>query len=367
METFIKGMDISSLKELEELGAKYYMNGQEKGLLEILKEYRVNSIRLRLWNDPYSETGIPYGAGTSDLETTMELGRRVLDMGFGFLLDLHYSDFWADPGKQRIPKAWRGLDEAQLEKAVYGFTRNTLLTMKEQHVFPTLIQVGNELSNGLLWPYGKVPNYDTIARFINAGIRAVRSVDSQIPIMLHLDNGGNNTLYREWFDAFMKRGEDFQIIGLSYYPFWHGTLQQLEDNMRDISERYGKELIVAEVSMGHTLRDYKDYEKLPDEARKGMAAKPELAAKVEYPMTLQGQCDFMQDFLTRISRVKGARGFYYWEPGWLPVPGSGWANEEALAFIEEKGPGGNEWANQALFDYDGNALPALEIIKDFRP
>jgi len=367
MEIFIKGMDISSLKELETLGAKYYMNGQEKGLLEILKAYGVNSIRLRLWNDPCSETGIPYGAGTSDLETTMALGRRVLAMGFGFLLDLHYSDFWADPGKQRIPKDWRGLDEAQLEKAVYDFTRNTLLTMKEQHVFPTLIQVGNELSNGLLWPYGKVPNYDTIARFINAGIRAVRGVDSQIPIMLHLDNGGNNKLYREWFDAFMKRGEDFQIIGLSYYPFWHGTLQQLEDNMRDISERYGKELIVAEVSMGHTLRDYKDYEKLPDEARKGMAVKPELAAKAEYPMTLQGQCDFMQDFLTRISRVKGARGFYYWEPGWLPVPGSGWANEEALAYIEEKGPGGNEWANQALFDYDGNALPALEIIKDFRP
>ena len=367
METFIKGMDVSSLKELEELGAKYYMDGQEKGLLEILKAYGVNSIRLRLWNDPYSESGVPYGAGTSDLNTTMELARRVLDMGFGFLLDIHYSDFWADPGKQRIPKAWRGMSVEELEAAVYDFTRSTLLTMRSEHVFPTMIQVGNELSNGLLWPYGKVPNYDNIARFINAGIRAVRSVDQEIPIMLHLDNGGNNALYREWFDEFMKRGEDFQIIGLSYYPFWHGTLQQLEDNMRDISGRYGKELIVAEVSMGHTLEDYKDYEKLSDEQRKGMAAKPELAAKIEYPMTHQGQCEFMQDFLTRIAGIKGCRGFYYWEPGWLPVPGSGWANEEALAYIEEKGPGGNEWANQALFDYDGNALPALKTIKDYQP
>ena len=367
METFIKGMDVSSLKELEELGAKYYMDGQEKGLLEILKAYGVNSIRLRLWNDPYSESGVPYGAGTSDLNTPMELARRVLDMGFGFLLDIHYSDFWADPGKQRIPKAWRGMSVEELEAAVYDFTRSTLLTMRSEHVFPTMIQVGNELSNGLLWPYGKVPNYDNIARFINAGIRAVRSVDQEIPIMLHLDNGGNNALYREWFDEFMKRGEDFQIIGLSYYPFWHGTLQQLEDNMRDISGRYGKELIVAEVSMGHTLEDYKDYEKLSDEQRKGMAAKPELAAKIEYPMTHQGQCEFMQDFLTRIAGIKGCRGFYYWEPGWLPVPGSGWANEEALAYIEEKGPGGNEWANQALFDYDGNALPALKTIKDFQP
>ena len=119
--------------------------------------------------------------------------------------------------------------------------------------------------------------------------------------------------------------------------------------------------------MGHTMEDYKEYEKLADEERKGMATKPELAAKIEYPMTESGQSDFMQDFMTRISRVKGSRGFYYWEPGWLPVPGSGWANTEALAYIEEQGPGGNEWANQALFDYNGNALQALETIRKFQP
>lgn len=325
----------------------------------------MNSIRLRLWNDPYSEAGVPYGAGSNDLETTTELAKRVLANGMGFLLDLHYSDFWADPGKQRIPKAWRGMDVPQLEQAVYDYTRQVLVSLKEQEAFPTMIQVGNELSNGLLWPYGKVPQYDNIARFLNAGIRAVRSVDPDLPVMLHLDNGGNNALYREWFDEFMKRGEEFEVIGLSYYPFWHGTLQDLEDNMHDISGRYGKELIVAEVSMGHTMEDYASYEQLGENERKGMATKPELAAKVEYPMTPRGQSDFMQDFLTRISRVKGTRGFYYWEPGWLPVPGSGWANDEALAYIEEKGPGGNEWANQALFNYRGNALEALDTIRDF--
>ena len=262
MESFIKGMDVSSLKELEELGAKYYKDGQEKELLEILKEYGVNSIRLRLWNDPYSESGVPYGAGTNDLRTTTELAKRVLAKGMGFLLDLHYSDFWADPGKQRIPKAWRGMDVPQLEQAVYDYTRQVLVSLKEQDAFPTMIQVGNELSNGLLWPYGKVPQYDNIARFLNAGIRAVRSVDPDLPVMLHLDNGGNNALYREWFDEFMKRGEEFEVIGLSYYPFWHGTLQDLEDNMHDISARYGKELIVAEVSMGHTMEDYASYEQL---------------------------------------------------------------------------------------------------------
>lgn len=367
MKPFIKGMDVSSLKELEQLGAKYYQDGQEKGLLEILKAYGANSVRLRLWNDPYSESGVPYGAGTNDLAVTLELGRRALDMGYGFLLDLHYSDFWADPGKQRVPKAWRGMDGPELEQAVYRFTRQTLLDMKEKDVFPTMIQVGNELSNGLLWPYGKRPAYDHIAGLLNAGIRAVRSVEPDLPVMLHLDNGGNNALYREWFDAFMERGEEFEVIGLSYYPFWHGTLGQLEDNMQDLAVRYGKALNVAEVSTGHTLRDYAEYEKLPPQKRKGMASKPELAAKVEYPMTPEGQSDFMQDFMTRIARVPGCQGFYYWEPGWLPVPGSGWAGEEALAYIEEKGPGGNEWANQALFDYDGHALKALETIRDFEP
>ena len=177
----------------------------------------------------------------------------------------------------------------------------------------------------------------------------------------------NNALYREWFDEFMKRGEDFEIIGLSYYPFWHGTLQQLEDNMHDIAERYGKELVVAEVSMGHTMEDYKEYEKLADEERKGMATKPELAAKIEYPMTESGQSDFMQDFMTRISRVKGSPGLLLLGAGLAAVPGSGWANTEALAYIEEQGPGGNEWANQALFDYNGNALQALETIRKFQP
>lgn len=366
MKSFIKGMDISSLNELERLGARYYQDGQERELVGLLKDYGTNAVRLRLWNDPYSESGVPYGAGTNDLDTTVRLGRRALDKGMDFLLDLHYSDFWADPGKQCIPKAWRGMDVPQLEQAVYDFTRQTLTELKDRGAFPTMVQVGNELSNGLLWPYGRVPDYDRIAGFVSAGIRAVRSVAPGLPVMLHLDNGGNNALYREWFDEYVKRGEDFEVIGLSYYPFWHGTLQDLEDNMHDISARYGKELIVAEVSMGHTMEDYASYEKLSADRRKGMATKSELAAKIEYPMTEDGQSDFMQDFLTRISRVKGCRGFYYWEPAWLPVPGSGWANEDALAYVGEEGPGGNEWANQALFDYRGNALKALETIRDFR-
>lgn len=362
---FIKGMDVSTLLEEEACGAKYYDHGQEADLFDILKNYGVNSIRLRLWNNPYDEAGNPYGAGTNDLEKTIILARRAKEHGMGWLLDFHYSDFWADPGKQIVPKAWRGLNEAELEQAVYDYTVEVMQRLEREEILPSMVQVGNELTNGLLWPMGKKPEYDNMARYINAGIRGVRFVDRQVPIMIHLDNGGFNEMYVDWFEHFMERGEPFEVIGLSYYPFWHGTLEQLEFNVRDMARRYGKQLVIAEVSMGFTMEDYRDREKLPKDELKGMATRTELVENLEYPMSPQGQADFMQDIMTRIQSIPGGAGFYYWEPAWIPVCGCGWANEAALLYTGEQGPGGNEWANQALFDYDGNVLPALEVIRDF--
>lgn len=371
MQTYIKGMDVSSLDEIEQLGAKFYDNGKEDDLLAILKSYDVNYIRLRLWNDPKSPDKEPYGAGNTDYATTLRMAKRVKAFGLRFLLDLHYSDFWADPGKQRKPKAWEDYNADQLEKAVYDFTKEIMTGFIKEGASPDMVQVGNELTNGLLWPEGQVPHYDNIARFVSAGIRAVKETCPLAKIMIHLDNGGNNELYRNWFDQYIhvNKGEDFDIIGLSYYPFWHGTLDDLAYNMNDIAKRYGKELVVAEVSMGHTTEDYIDYEKLAPKKRKGMATKPELCAKVPFPMTKEGQCDFMKAFLQTLENVPAnrGRGFFYWEPAWLPVQGSGWALEPALPYIKEKGPCGNEWANQALFDYDGNALPALQVIKEYSP
>ena len=376
---YYKGMDISTLLEVEKCGGKFFDNGEEKNVLDILAAYDVNAVRIRLWNDPYSEDGKPYGAGTNDFASVVELSKRAKEKGFDILLDYHYSDFWADPGKQFIPKAWKEYSVEELEKAVYDYTKETLLSLKKENLLPDMVQVGNELSNGLLWPYGKVPEYDNIARFVSAGIKAVREVSDiavadgtrveKILVMIHLDNGGNNALYREWFDNYVKRGEDFDIIGLSYYPFWHGSLDMLQRNIQDIAVRFGKELIIAEVSMGYTMEDYASYEKLSPEMRKGMATRPALVENIDYPMTKDGQKAFMEDLFGRIASVpegKG-RGFFYWEPAWIPVPGSGWATEESLKYIEDKGPCGNEWANQALFDYDGNALPTLLAVKDYRP
>ena len=368
MSKFVKGMDLSTLLEMERCGAKYFDQGKEMDILDIMKSYDVDTIRLRLWNDPKSETGEPYGAGNNDLAETIAIGKRVSDAGFGVLLNFHYSDFWADPGKQIKPKAWASYGVEELEKAVYDFTKESLTAVLDAGVNVTMIQVGNELSNGLLWPEGKMPNYDNIAKFVSAGIRACREIKADIPLMIHLDNGGKNELYRDWFDHYVERGEDFDYIGLSYYPFWHGSLKALDDNMNDIAVRYGKELIVAEVSMGYTMEDYKSYEKLEDSERKGYATRQELVDKIEYPMTVQGQVDFTKDFLNRVAHVADDKGcgFFWWEPAWIPVPGSGWATPASLKYMNDSGPCGNEWANQALFDYKGNALPTLEVIRDFK-
>lgn len=371
---YIKGMDLSTLLELERLGAKYFDGGVERDILDIMKDYGVNAVRLRIWNDPWNASHESYGAGENDVPTTLAIAKRVSEKGFGVLLNFHYSDFWADPGKQFKPKAWEGMSTQELTEAVYDFTYETMELFKKEGVNVTMVQVGNELSNGLLWPDGRLDvdsgifEYDNIAGFVSAGIRAVRKSDASIPVMIHLDNGGRNELYRRWFDNYVARGEDFDVIGLSYYPFWHGTMDELIANMNDMAERFHKDLIIAEVSMGYTMEDYQAYEKLPEGERKGYATKPRLVEKIEFPMTREGQADFMKTLMERMETVSGgrARGFFWWEPAWIPVPGSGWATPASLAYIHDAGPCGNEWANQALFDYDGNVLPALGVIRDFQ-
>ena len=364
----IRGADVSTLLEVEECGGKFFDGeGNPGDALEILKANGVGLIRLRLWNDPYDRDGTPYGAGTNDLKRTEILAKRAKSLGLPWLLAFHYSDFWADPGKQITPKAWQGLTGEALERAIYEYTLWVLKELRAQNLLPRYVAVGNELSNGLLWPEGRYPNFPAIARYVSAGIRAVREIDPEIRVMIHLDNGGKNSLYREWFDSYFDcGGEDFDLIGLSYYPFWHGSMADLRANMRDVAERYGKDLLVAETSMGFTLEDYAGYEGLSKDERKGMAATAKLAGRIEYPMTPEGQRQFLLDLADAIKSVPEGRGlgFIYWEPAWIPVPGSEWANAAALRYTGERGPGGNEWANQALFDYNGRALPALGAIRD---
>ena len=368
MNSWITGMDLSTLLEVERCGGKFYNHGVLGDAMDILKSYGMNMVRLRLWNDPFDENGNSYGAGGNDIETTLTLAKRAKEKGVGWLLDFHYSDFWTDPEKQTLPKAWRGMTEEEVEQEVHRYTKKVLKRCKAEEILPQMVAVGNEITNGLLWPYGKMPNYGNIAKLVNAGIHAVREIDPNIAVMIHLDNGGNNELYRNWLDHYIANGgETFDCIGLSYYPFWHGSMQMLRENLNDLAKRYQKDLIVVETSMGYTMEDYRVYEQLDKSQRKGMSTKKELVEQIAYKMTCEGQSQFIRDMLQIIREVPDGRGkgFYYWEPAWIPVPGSGWATQSAWEYVGEKGPGGNEWANQALFDYNGNALPALEVIKAF--
>ncbi len=378
MEKLIKGADLSTLLEVEECGGKFYDGGREADAMEILQSHGVGLVRLRLWNDPYGPDGQPYGAGTCDLPRVMKLAARAKALGLPWMLDLHYSDFWADPAKQFPPKAWAGMDAAALAKAVHVFTRKTLKILQEKDLLPAYVAVGNEITNGLLWPVGKRPEDASMVRLINSGIRAVRETAPAAKVMLHLDNGGNNAMYRDWFGAYSAHGgEDPDMIGLSYYPFWHGTMEDLRQNMTWLVEHVRKPMMIAETSMAFTYEAYA-FRELPEGSwacetadagsvtdRKPLAANAELGRGVPYPGTPQGQAAYLRDLAAVIRSVPDdlCKGFIWWEPAWIPAPGSGWATPAALEYIREKGPGGNEWANQALFDYAGNALPALQQLQ----
>ena len=362
---FIKGADFSTLTEIDKCGGKYYDGEVQKDLVSILAGYGFNYSRIRLWTDPYSPEGIPYGAGTDDPDTAVKIAKRSKQAGMKILLDLQYSDFWADPGKQYKPKAWMKFNEDELEQEIYVYTLSVLKRMLAEDVLPDMVQIGNEITNGLLWPDGKKPQWDNITRFVNAGIRAVRDIDKKIYVMIHLDHGHDGAMHTDWFDNYLSHGgQDFDIIGLSYYPLWNGKIKGLTDNIGYLRARYGKEVVAAEVSQCFSTEDYSVYEGLSQKQRKGPAAKKDLVDALEYPASKNGQTEFMKAFMRGIKEAGGS-GFFYWEPAWIPVRGSGWANDAALDYIKDAGPCGNEWADQALFDYSGHALPALKAIRDF--
>ena len=355
---FIKGMDVSMLQELEAEGAKYYLNGQEMDIFDLFSKTGINAIRLRLWHDPYDELGQPYGGGTNDLETTIKLAKRVKRSGLDFILDFHYSDFWADPKKQVKPKAWKHLTGKDLEQAVYEYTLETLKALEQHGIKPSCVQVGNEITHGFLWDDGHVNNLEGMAALLKAGIAAVKEFDPSIQIMLHLDYGTDNRLYREWFGAIEEYNLDFDLIGMSYYPYWNGSLEVLKANMEDISQRFDKDIIIAETAFGYTTDSL---------GCKGMILNEELATHVPFSPSKQGQKEYLETLLNVIKSISNDRGigFIYWEPSWLPIPHVAWAKEAGAKYANDEGELGNSWANQALFDETGNANPVFDIFLKF--
>jgi arabinogalactan endo-1,4-beta-galactosidase len=242
------GADISFLPELESRGKKFTDKGVEKDGIQILKDNGFNYVRLRIFNNPAADSGYSPGKGFCDLEHTKQMAKRIQAAGLHFLLDFHYSDYWADPGKQFKPTAWKQLDFVGLRQAVHDFTRDVLKALKDQNTLPDMVQVGNEINHGILWPDGNATNMDTLAAFLMAGCQAVRETDPAIILMLHIACGGQNAESRFFLDNMLQRKVPFDIIGESYYPRWHGTLDDLTKNLQDLATRYGKKIIVVEYS-----------------------------------------------------------------------------------------------------------------------
>ena len=244
--TKIIGADISFLPQLEARGIKFSDKGVQKDAIQILKEYGFNYIRLRIFVNPEADSGYSPKKGFCNLDYTKQMAKRIKAAGMGFLLDFHYSDTWADPGKQFKPEAWKNLSFDDLTKTVRAYTTDVLNALKEQGTLPDMVQVGNEINHGMVWPEGSIRHPDSLAKLIYAGIRGVRAVDAGCPVMLHIALGGQNDESHFFLDNMLQRQVPFDVIGLSYYPKWHGSLADLKYNVDDLSRQYGKDIIVVE-------------------------------------------------------------------------------------------------------------------------
>jgi beta-galactosidase len=242
------GADISFLPQLEDRGIKFSEGGVEKDAIQLLKQHGFNYVRLRIFNDPARDSGYAPGKGYCNLDYTLKMAKRVKDAGMQLLLDFHYSDYWADPGKQYKPAAWRGLNFEQLKQALYNYTKQVVVALKEQGTTPDMVQIGNEINHGIVWPEGSVSHFDSLAQLINAGTAAVKAADATIAMMLHVALGGQNDESVWFIDNMLARGVHFDVIGQSYYPKWHGTLADLRDNLTNLVQRYAKDVIVVEYS-----------------------------------------------------------------------------------------------------------------------
>lgn len=242
----ILGADISFLPELEAKGIKFSDKGVQKDAIEILKDHGFNYIRLRIFNNPARDSGYSPQKGFCDLEHTKQMAKRVKAAGLKLLLDFHYSDYWADPQQQYKPAAWRGQDFNALKHSVYTYTVDVLQQLKSQGTLPDMVQVGNEINHGMIWPEGEINNLDSLAELISMGVQGVKAVDPSTPVMLHIALGGQNLEARFFLDQMLDRNVPFDVIGLSYYPKWHGTLDDLKANMTDLATRYKRQVMVAE-------------------------------------------------------------------------------------------------------------------------
>jgi arabinogalactan endo-1,4-beta-galactosidase len=349
---FAIGADISMLKAIQDAGGKYFIDGGEADPIKAFRDAGFNWVRLRLFHTPDGTHG-----QVNDLSYTIELARELVGAGFKFLLNFHYSDRWADPGQQRTPEAWRDLSLDELEKAVRNYSRHCVRAFVDAGAAPDMVQIGNEITPGMLWPYGRIAEsqhtdnlkwrddkpgsadarWEAFGRLVKAGIRGTREGCPQTAIMIHVDRGGDANACQWFFDNLLKQGAEFDLIGISYYPFWHGSFDDLRQTLAVLSERYAKDVHVVEIG----------YPYAPDESHEKLREKNEHFRQFvrEYPLSAEGQARFVRDVTRLVKETPGGRGVgvWYWAPEWIPTP------DQTI----------HSCTVRALFDEKGNALPAF--------
>lgn len=369
-DDFIRGMDASSVLVEENSGVKYYnFDGEEQDVFQTLAEGGINYIRLRVWNDPFDENGNGYGGGNNDVATAVALGKRATAYGMKVCIDFHYSDFWADPKRQHAPKAWEGMDVTQKCDALYDFTKESLTEILDAGVDVGMVQVGNEINNGM----SGETKLENVTQLLHAGCRGVREIsekyEKDISIAIHYTRITDKAQVDSLVANLEKSEMDYDMIGLSFYPFWDGSMSNMQRVVELIQERYGKKVFIAETSYCYTSED-------GDGSGNSLVGIDDLAEG--YPATVQGQASMVRD-VCAAAHEAGALGVFYWEGVWLPVGeatadnspvwekyGSGWASSYAADYDPEDAGlyyGGCSWDNQAMFDFEGYPLESLKVFK----
>ena len=366
---FILGMDASCVPSLEKSGVKYYdYDGQEKDVFEILANNGINNIRVRVWNDPYDGSGNGYGGGNCDINNAIEIGKRANQYGMKLAIDFHYSDFWADPSKQMVPKAWKNLDyNEEMPEALYNYTKECLKKLKDEKIAVGLVQIGNETNRYMCGT--KV--WANICNLMNAGSKAVREVYPKALVAVHFANPEKVTNYPDYAYRLKYYNVDYDVFGSSYYPYWHGTLDNLSTVLSDIANEYNKKVMVLETSYAYTSADTDFF---------GNTISDGGAFTKSYPFTIQGQANCVRDVVDTIkNKTKNGCGVFYWEGTWISVGttswelnsakweqnGSGWATSFAKDYDPNdagKYYGGCAVDNQAFFDEKGNVLESLKVF-----
>lgn len=366
-DDFIMGMDASSVLVEEASGVKYYnFDGEEQDVFKTLAENGVNYIRVRVWNDPYDENGNGYGGGNCDIDTAIEIGKRATKYGMKLLVNFHYSDFWADPSKQMTPKAWEGMSIEEKTEALYEYTKECLQMLKKAKVDVGMVQIGNETNGSMC---GETTWFNMQYLF-QAGAKAVREVFPEALVALHFANPEKSGSYANYASKLAYYDVDYDVFASSYYPFWHGTLENLSNVLTDISRTYGKKVMVMETSYAYT----------PDDTDfNGNTISDGSAVTKNYPYTVQGQATSVRDVIETVAGIPNGIGVVYWEGTWISVGqnsweensakwekyGSGWASSYAASYDPNdagKYYGGCAVDNQAMFDANGKPLESLRVF-----